>query len=363
MNQLVFIFYVLLSFSFTHSSSSLEIPIPVQGNWLARNYTFEFGGVLNVNLHYRTFGTPTKDPNTGLHNNVVLLLHGTGGSGAQFLAPQFSSELFNPGQLLDIQKYYIIMPDHIGHGNSSKPSNTGLRMNFPKYFYNDMVILQYLLVTQGLGINHLRLLLGTSQGCMNAYMWGERYATFMDALMPLACLTVEIGGRNRVWRNALAQSIMRDPAWMRGNYQTQPIIGLSSAAGFLLIAGSAPILWQNQFPDGESADLYYDRYISQQVSQLDANDYLYQVNGSYFYNPHPTLESIEAHLMHVNTGYDFINPVELSVLIGEQEIKRVKYGTFVLIPASNSTHGHGSHTWAVLWKNYLQILLEQSKIL
>ena len=255
--------------------------------------------------------------------------------------------LFGPGQLLDTNKYYIILPDNVGHGKSSKPSD-GMRAHFPQYDYADMVSLQHELVQKGLGVDHLRLVMGTSMGCMHSWMWGEAYPTDMDALMPLACLPVQIAGRNRIWRKMIIDGIRQDPEWKNGDYSTQPRAALEVSADFLVIAGSAPLQMQHELP------------IQRITSGLDANDFLYAVGASRDYDPSSKLGLIQAPVMFVNSADDFINPPELG--IAEQEIKRVKKGRFVLLPISEETHGHGTHTWAAVWQEYLKELLEQSSV-
>jgi homoserine O-acetyltransferase len=288
----------------------------------------------------------------------VLILHGTGGSGRQFLRPQFADVLYGPGQLLDITRYFLILPDNIGHGKSSKPSD-GLHAKFPQYDYDDMVLAQHELVTKGLGVNHLRLVMGTSMGCMHSWVWGETYPDMMDALMPLACLPVEIAGRNRIWRKMTIDGIRQDPEWKNGEYTTQPRAALQIVSDFLIMAGGASIPLQKDHPTREAADEFLERQTKTNLATLDANDFLYAVSSSRNYNPSPKLETIKAPVMFVNSADDFINPPELG--IAEHEIKRVKKGKFVLIPASDQTHGHGTHTWAAIWQQCLKELLEESK--
>jgi homoserine O-acetyltransferase/O-succinyltransferase len=266
--------------------------------------------------------------------------------------------LFQHGQLLDADKYYIILPDGIGHGKSSRPSD-GLHARFPKYGYQDMVAAQFALVTKGLEVDHLRLVMGTSMGCMHTFMWGETYPDFMDALMPLACLPVQIAGRNRLWRGLVMDAIRSDPQWMNGDYTTQPTAALRTAGGLLLIAGSAPIQMQHSLPTRDAADEFLQKYMPREIDDLDANDLLYQVDASRDYDPSPGLEKIKAPLLQINSGDDFINPPELG--IAEREIKRIKAGRFILLPASDQTHGHGTHTWAAVWQQYLAELLDASK--
>jgi homoserine O-acetyltransferase/O-succinyltransferase len=333
------------------------VPATSEGDFVVHNFQFRSGESLaEVRLHYTTLGKPVKDAQ-GRTTNAVLILHGTGGSGHQFLAPYFAGELFGSGQLLDASRYFIILVDGIGHGKSSKPSD-GLHARFPQYDYDDMVFLHYKLLNDGLGVNHLRLIFGTSMGCMHSWVWGETYPDFMDALMPMACLPVQIAGRNRIWRKMVMDAIRNDPEWKGGDYTVEPQQGLRTALDLLLIAGSAPLPMQKNWPTRDAADKFLDQYFKDRTPGLDANDLLYQVNASRNYDPSPQLEKIKAPVMYINSGDDFINPPELG--IAEREAKRVKNARFVLIPASEQTHGHGSHTYAVLWKQYLEELLEKS---
>jgi homoserine O-acetyltransferase len=266
--------------------------------------------------------------------------------------------LFGTGQLLDASRYFIILPDNIGHGKSSKPSD-GLHAHFPQYEYDDMVLAQHELLEKGLGVNHLRLLMGTSMGCMHSWIWAESYPDFMDAAMPLACLPVEIAGRNRLWRKMIIDGIRQDPDWKNGEYSAEPRAALEIGADMVLIAGSAPLPMQKSFPTRDSADHYLEEMILRVTATTDANDLLYAVSASRNYDPSPGLEKISVPVMFVNSGDDFINPPELG--IAEREIKRVKNGHFVLIPASEQTHGHGTHTWAAVWQRYLKQLLDESQ--
>ncbi|HMH87998.1 MAG TPA: alpha/beta fold hydrolase [Steroidobacteraceae bacterium] len=332
---------------------------PLEGDYVIHNFHFASGETLpELRMHYTFLGKAKKDAQ-GRVTNAVLIMHGTGGSGRSLINERFSGVLFGKGQLLDAEKYYIILPDGIGHGKSSKPSD-GLRARFPQYSYQDMVAAQYALVTKGLEVNHLRLVMGTSMGCMHTFMWAEAYPDFMDALMPLACLPVQIAGRNRVWRELTVEAIRNDPQWLKGEYATQPISGMRTVASLLLIAGSAPIQMQISLPNRDDADEFVQKYMQRQLEDLDANDFLYQVNASRDYDPSPGLEKIKAPLLQINSGDDFINPPELG--IAEREIKRVKGGRFVLLQASDQTHGHGTHTWAAVWQQYLAQLLDASKV-
>jgi homoserine O-acetyltransferase len=332
-------------------------PAPQERDFIIKGFHFRSGESLaELRIHYRTLGSPARDSH-GVVTNAVLILHGTSGSGKQFLAPQFAHELFEPGQLLDATRYFIILPDNLGHGGSSKPSD-GLRARFPAYDYDDMVEAQYRLVTEGLGVKHLRLVMGTSMGCMHGWLWGETHPDAMDALMPLACLPVPIAGRNRIWRKAAIEVIRADPAWDHGNYKEQPLTGLRGAASIMLLLGSAPLLWQKQYGTHDAADGFVAQGVAERLKNLDANDLIYALDASRNYDPAPRLSEIKAPVMFVNSADDMINPPELG--IAEREIKHVPRGRFVLVPVSDATHGHGTHTWAVFWKAHLAELLQQS---
>jgi homoserine O-acetyltransferase len=335
----------------------MTAPATTEGDFIVHNFKFHSGESLpDVRLHYTTLGKPVRDAQ-GRTTNAVLILHGTGGSGHQFLAPYFAGELFGPGQPLDATRYFMVLPDGIGHGQSSKPSD-GFHAHFPQYDYDDMVALHYKLLNDGLGVNHLRLIFGTSMGCMHSFVWGETYPDFMDALMPMACLPVQIAGRNRLWRKMVMDGIRTDPEWKGGDYTTEPPQGLRIALDFLIIAGSAPLPMQKSVPTRDDADKYLDKYFHDRISGLDANDFVYQVDASRNYDPSPQLEKIKAPVMWINSGDDFINPPELG--IAEREVKRLKNGRFILIPASEQTFGHGTHTHAALWKKHLMELLRES---
>jgi homoserine O-acetyltransferase len=333
-------------------------PVPEEGDYVARNFVFHSGETLpELRLHYATLGKPVRDAQ-GRVTNAVLILHGTGGTGRGFLQPIYAGQLFGPGQLLDASKYYIILPDGIGHGKSSKPSD-GLHAHFPHYDYDDMVAAQYLLLTKGLGVNHLRLVTGTSMGCMHSFVWGVTYPDFMDALMPLACLPEQIAGRNRLWREMAMDAIKKDPEWKGGDYTAEPQQALRSWINILLIAGSAPLQMQKTLPTRDAADEYLEQAYETRVNNLDANDVLYQLDSSRNYDPSGDLEKIVAPVMWINSADDFINPPELG--IAEKEVKRIKNGTFVLLPISDQTYGHGTHTHAAVWKQYLAALLKESE--
>jgi homoserine O-acetyltransferase/O-succinyltransferase len=332
-------------------SASLE---PTEGDYIATNFEFRTGEKLpELRIHYTTLGTPHRN-SKGEIDNAVLIMHGTGGDGKQFFRPQFADVLFAPGGVLDPAQYYIIMRDGIGHGKSSKPSD-GLRARFPRYDYDDMVAADYELLTKGLGVSHARLIMGTSMGCMHAFVWSETYPEFMDALMPLACLPTRIVGRNRIWRALVIQAIQSDPDWKEGNYTTQPVRALRTAASLGVMTGSSPLLLQRDYPTRDAADAYARQYVDDYLKRVDANDLMYQIASSRNYDPSKGLEKIEARLVWVNSADDFINPPELG--LAEQFAKRLKAGKFVLIPVSEETRGHGTHTWAALWKHHLEELL------
>ena len=348
------LFLVVLSLQ---PAAASNYPAPKEGDFVVRNFHFKDGESLpELRLHYATLGAPARDAG-GVVSNAVLIMHGTTGSWKQFTSPQFADVLFGPGQLLDASRYYIVLTDAIGHGGSSKPSDS-LKARFPHYDYDDMVAAQHQLLTEGLGVNHLRLVMGTSMGCMHSWVWGETYPDFMDALMPLACLPVQIAGRNRVWRRAVMDSIRLDPAWNQGDYTQEPVQGLRSALYLLLIAGSAPVLWQKNYPTRDQADTFLENYVRTRLPGYDADDVLCAVDASRNYDPSPGLEKIKAPVMFVNSADDFINPPELG--IAEREIKRVPRGKFVLLPISDQTRGHGTHTVASVWQQYLRELLEES---
>ena len=326
-----------------------------ESDFVTRDFRFGSGETLpELRLHVLTLGILRRDAK-GHAANAVLVLHGTGGTGRQFLARPFADELYGKGQPLDTTRFFVILPDGIGHGRSSKPSD-GLRMKFPHYDYDDMVRAQHLLVTRHLGVEHLKLVMGTSMGGMHTWVWGETFPEFMDALMPLACQPVAIVGRNRLWRQMLVDAIRNDPEWRGGDYEREPQAGLRTAVDLLLIAGSAPIDMQNSLATRDSVDRWLAAQLARRMAATDANDLLYQVEASRHYDPSPGLGAIVAPVMFVNSADDFINPPDL--WIAEREIRRVRRGRFVLLPASAETRGHGSHTWARLWKAHLLELLE-----
>ena len=322
--------------------------------------TFRFGSgetLPELRMHVTTLGSPHRNP-AGEIDNAVMVLHGTGGTGKQFLQPQFADELYGPGQPLDIRRYYIILPDNIGHGGSSRPSD-GMRMHFPKYDYDDMVAAQHRMLTEGLGVTHLRLIFGTSMGCMHAFVWGERWPTFASALMPMACEPIEIAGLNRMWRQLAINGIEKDPAWQGGNYSAEPLAGLRAAQNLLFVAGGAPLLYQTQYPTRVAASSYAEQRVANALQALDANDLIYQLDSSRNYNPWAGLERISAPMTWINSADDFINPRNLDV--PQRAVKRMRNASFRLIPESADTHGHGTHTWARFWKADLSALLARSE--
>ena len=328
-----------------------------EGDVVLRDFRFHSGETLpELRIHYATLGTPHRDAR-GSIDNAVMVLHGTGGSGRQFLQPQFADQLYGPGQPLDITRYYIILPDNIGHGRSSKPSG-GLRMRFPAYDYDDMVEAQRLMLGQ-LGVTGLRLLMGTSMGCMHGFVWAESHPDFARAMMPMACLPTEIAGHNRMWRRLAVEGIRNDPAWAEGNYATQPVQGLRTAVSLLQVAGFAPLYLQRAYPTRETAEAYIVDRVERDIATRDANDLIYQLEASRTYNPLPGLERIRTPMTWVNSADDFINPPDYG--IAEAAARRMPSVRYVLIPATAETRGHGTHTWARFWKQELIDLLAQTE--
>lgn len=324
-----------------------------EGDVVLKDFRFRSGEVLpELRIHYRTVGTPRRDAK-GVVENAVLVTHGTTGSGAQFIRPEFSGELFGPGQPLDAARFFVVLPDGIGHGRSSKPSD-GLHARFPRYGYLDMIEAQRRLLVEGLGVTHLRLVMGTSMGGMHTWLWGERYPDMMDALLPLASLPTQISGRNRVWRRLVIDAIRGDPAWRGGDYAEQPP-SLRVAAEMLWLMSGNPVTRQREAPTRAQADAVIDAFVDGYLKTGDANDVLYAVEASADYDPGPGLERIQAPLLAINTADDLINPPELGVL--EREVKRVSHGRAIVLPSSERTRGHGSHTLAALWKDELTALL------
>jgi homoserine O-acetyltransferase/O-succinyltransferase len=344
----------LLAASF---ASAADYPTPTEGDYTIRDFKFASGETLpELRLHYRTLGKPEKD-SQGKTTNAVLIMHGTTGSGAQFIRPEFAGELFGKDQPLDATKFFIVLPDGIGHGKSSKPSD-GMHAKFPRYGYLDMVEGDYRLLTEGVGVNHARLVMGTSMGGMHSWLWGELHPDFMDALVPLASLPTQISGRNRAWRRMVIDAIRNDPAWDGGEYTTQPP-SLRTAAEMLWFMSSNPVLRQKDAPTLSKTDEVLDKFVEQIVKTDDANDVLYALEASHDYDPGPNLEKIQAPLLAINFADDLINPPELGIL--EREIKRVPHGRAIVIPFSDKTRGHGSHTLAALWKDQLVDLLKETE--
>jgi homoserine O-acetyltransferase len=329
--------------------------MPVPGDFTIKDFTFTSGEKLpELRIHYMTLGTAKRDA-AGHVSNAILIMHGTTGSGQQFSRKQFADVLFRPGQPLDLTRYYVILPDDIGHGGSSKPSD-GMHAKFPHYGYTDMVVAEHALVADGLKVDHLRLVMGTSMGCMHAWMWAEKWPAAMDAAMPLACLPTQIAGRNRQWRKMVIDAIQQDPEWNNGEYTKQPRGGLMDAGHLITLVGTAPMADQKRLPTRDAADKAVEEDEAKFAETHDANDVLYAVAASRDYDPSPDLENITAPVLFVNSADDFVNPPELG--IAERAIKRVKRGRFLLIPASESTHGHGTHSWGVFWQKELKELLD-----
>jgi homoserine O-acetyltransferase len=333
------------------------LPKVAEGDYIAQNFHFGSGEVLQqLRLHYRTLGRAVRDAN-GHVTNAIMIVHATGSTGAVYLRGSFAGELFGPGQLLDSTRYYIILPDAIGHGQSGKPSDS-LHARFPHYDYDDMVEAEHLLLMEGLKVDHLRLDMGMSMGCMHAFMFAEKYPSFVDAVMPLACSVVQIGGRNRIFRKVLMDAIRNDPDYQNGEYKQQPAC-LRTVLGLTLVEISSPIEMQRQYPTREMADDVLNQFIDSRISDSDANDTLYAWDASRNYDASGKLDQIKAALTWVNSADDAVNPPELG--IAEEQIKKVSRGRFVLLPISDQTRGHTTHSYPPAWKQYLADLLEQTK--
>ena len=360
MNPTIRIFALLLSALAASFAFTADYPTPTEGDYTIRDFKFTSGETLpELRLHYRTLGKPEKDAQ-GKTTNAILIMHGTTGSGAQFIRPEFAGELFGKDQPLDATKFFIVLPDGIGHGKSSKPSD-GMHARFPRYGYLDMIEAQYRLLTEGLGVNHARLVMGTSMGGMHTWLWGELHPDFMDALMPLASLPTQISGRNRAWRRTVIDAIRNDPAWNGGEYPAgagQPP-SLRTAAEMLWFMSSNPVLRQKEAPTLAKTDELLDKFVQQILKTDDANDVLYAVEASHDYDPGPNLEKIRAPLLAINSADDLINPPELVIL--EREIKRVPHGRAIVMPLTEKTRGHGSHTVVALWKDQLVELLKETE--
>jgi homoserine O-acetyltransferase len=351
------LFFAVFCLAFVNRLPAAEYPAPIQGDVTLRDFRFATGETLpEVRMHYRALGKPRLD-DKGVVQNAVLILHGTGGEGGTFIRPEFAGELFGKDQLLDATQFYLIIPDNLGHGKSSKPSD-GLRGKFPHYGYRDMIAAQHRMLTEGLKVNHLRLVIGTSMGGMHAWLWGQMHPDFMDGLVPLASLPTQISGFNRMWRKLVSDAIRNDCEWNDGNYTRQPK-GLRIAAEMILLKSSNPVLTQKAAPTLKAADELFEKNIARFLTSRDANDLLYAIESSNDYDPAPGLEKIKAPLLAINFADDLINPPELGIL--EKEIKRVKNGKAIIIPLSDATVGHGTHTKASVWKNHLEAFLKEIK--
>jgi homoserine O-acetyltransferase/O-succinyltransferase len=356
------VFALITTAAITNAQQRPASKWPTQdGSYDIANFHFKDGETIEkLHLHYITLGKPHRDA-AGHTDNAILLLHGTGGNAHSLMSPVFSDVLFGPGQPFDITKYFLILPDDIGHGESSKPSD-GLRMKFPQYDYDDMVASQHTMLTEGLHIDHLRLILGTSMGCMQSWVWGETFPTFMDALAPFACYPVELAGRNRMTRYIAIESIKHDPAWNNGNYTTEPLEGLRGAEGILLVMSSSALQMQKNYPTRAQAEKYVDDYMARTFKTTDANDLIYYFNASRNYNPEPKLSSIVAPALWINSADDFINPPETGeMIINPRILSQMPKTKYIDIPISDATRGHGTHTNAAIWKQYLIDFLAQTE--
>jgi homoserine O-acetyltransferase len=338
------------------TAPAAEYPKPAQGDFVFNDFHLTAGGVLpEVRIHYRTIGKPRLDAG-GNVQNAVLILHGTTGQGGNFIRPEFAGELFGKGQPLDAEQFYLILPDNLGHGKSTRPSD-GLRGRFPKYGYHDMIAAQHKLLTQSLKVNHLRLVMGTSMGGMHSWLWGQKYPEFMDAVLPLASLPTQISGRNRIWRKTISDAIRTDVEWKNGEYTKQPP-SLRVASEIMFFMSSNPVVRQKEAPTLEAADRQLAKYSGGTMKNQDANDILYAVEASWDYDPGPGLGKIQAPLLAVNFADDLINPPELGIL--EREIKKVPHGKAIVMPMTDQTRGHGTHTLAAVWRHHLEALLKES---
>ncbi|MES2177385.1 MAG: alpha/beta fold hydrolase [Gemmatimonadota bacterium] len=337
---------LILTVSSTLSAQNARPTVGVEGDYVIRNFKFASGETLpELKLHFRTIGQPKRDA-TGVVRNAVLIMHGTGGAGTQFLGAVFANDLYGAGQPLDTTRYYLILRDGIGHGLSSRPSE-GLHARFPHYSYDDMVEADHRLLTERLGVAHLRLVMGTSMGGMHSWVWAERYPDFMDGAVPLASVPVQIAGRNRMIRKMAMDDIRNDPEWKNGEYTSQPS-GLRAASQLLYIMSSAPLVQHRDAPTRDAADSIITRYLDQRMRTSDANDFLYAFDASRDYNPEPMLGQIKVPLLAINSADDQVNPPELGII--ERLITRVPKGRFLMLPISSDTRGHGTHTVAKVWK-------------
>ena len=340
-----------------HSWLAVFVALAAQGtqsDFIAREFKFASGETLpRLTLHYTVLGQPRRD-RRGVVRNAVLVLHGTGGTGRAFLAPTFAGVLFGPGQLLDTARYYVVLPDGIGHGGSSKPSD-GLRAKFPRFTYDDMVESQHLLLTEGLGVTHLRLVMGTSMGCMHSWVWGYTYPDFMDGLVPLACAPAQIAGLNRIRRKMIIDDIRLDPAWNGGDYASQPVAGLKAALQQLYLMSAAPLVQLRQAPTRDGADSLIVAWMGARLRATDANDMLYQFEASRDYDPSSRLKRVTAPVLAINSADDLVNPPELGIV--ERLMPGVSKGRFVLLPISPDTRGHGTHSLPAVWGGFLKDFL------
>jgi homoserine O-acetyltransferase len=326
--------------------AAAQYPAAKEGSWIARDFRFQTGEVMpELRLHYRTIGEPSGEP--------VLILHGTTQSGASMLSPAFAGELFGPGQPLDASKYFIVLPDAIGHGKSSKPSD-GMRAKFPRYNYDDMVAAQYKLATEGLGLRHVRLVIGNSMGGMHTWIWGVAHPDFMDALVPMASQPTEMSSRNWMMRRLIIDTIRKDPEWKDGNYTAQPSAFRAANVFYGIATNGGTLAYQKQAPTRDLADKLLDQRLAAPFA-ADANDTLYQWDSSRDYNPSPKLERVQAALLAINSADDERNPPETGIM--ERELKRMNNGRLYLIPASEDTRGHGTTGMAKFWKQQVQEFL------
>lgn len=356
-NFLVILLVWLGGHAAAQASDQAPYAAPVEGDHVIEAFEFGDGEVMDLTLHYRTIGALRRDEN-GRAANAVLIMHGTTGSGASLLRASFADHLFQPGGLLDANEYFIILPDGIGHGQSSKPSD-GMRMNFPAYDYDDMVRAQHALLTDGLGVDHLRLVMGTSMGGMQSWMWAYLYPDFIDAAMPLASLPVEIAGRNRMLRKMIIDAIKSDPQWDGGDYEEKPMTGLTAAMYPLIFMVSSPLQYQKQAPTREASEEMLASLVARYAGAMDPNDVIYAFDSSRHYNPAPHLSKITAPLIAVNSADDQVNPPELGFL--KEQIENVPNGQAVVLPITDETRGHGTHSVAQVWETYLAQLLQISE--
>ncbi len=325
-----------------------------QADFVIRDFRFRSGESLpQLRIHYTTLGQPRKDAR-GVVRNAVMILHGTGGSGRSFMSNGYAGQLFDAGQTLDTTRYFVILPDNIGHGGSSKPSD-GLHARFPKYTYDDMIETQHRLLTQALGVNHLRLIMGTSMGCMHGWVWGYTHPDFMDGLAPFACVPTQIAGRNRMIRTMAIDAIRNDPEWKGGEYSAQPA-GLRVASMMLYIMGSAPLLQHTQAPTRDAADSVIRSYLDMRMRTSDANDFLYQFDASRDYDPSAHLAEIVAPALFINSADDQVNPPELG--IAESLAAKIKGTKFIMLPITPETRGHGTHSLPRVWGNFLRDFMQ-----